>query len=114
MATHTGRRTALAVLLGGTLLHATAASVAEPAVLQINYSAVSAAYTPVWVAHGEGIFTGGLVSVLTLEGERLAQWGDPSFHSCHSIWGDLRGDLYVVRPGTSVRTRRIVKHVRLR
>jgi sugar lactone lactonase YvrE len=56
---------------------------------------------------------GGLVSVLTLEGERLAQWGDPSFRSCHSIWGDSRGDLYVVRPGTSVRTRRIVKHVRV-
>jgi sugar lactone lactonase YvrE len=56
---------------------------------------------------------GGLVSVLTLEGERLAQWGDPSFRSCHSIWGDSRGDLYVVRPGTTVRTRRIVKHVRV-
>ena len=27
---------------------------------------------------------GGLVSVLTLDGERLAQWGDPSFRSCHS------------------------------
>jgi sugar lactone lactonase YvrE len=56
---------------------------------------------------------GGLVSVLTLEGERLAQWGDPSFRSCHSIWGDSRGDLYLVRPGTTVRTRRIVKHVRV-
>ena len=42
---------------------------------------------------------GGLVSVLTLDGERLAQWGDPSFRSCHGIWGDSRGDLYVVRPG---------------
>jgi DNA-binding beta-propeller fold protein YncE len=55
----------------------------------------------------------GFVSVLTLEGERLARWGDPSFRSCHSVWGDSRGDLYVVRPGSSVRTRRIVKHVRL-
>src|SRR5262245_57831827 len=53
---------------------------------------------------------GGLMSVLTLEGERLAQWGDPSFRSVHSMWGDSRGDLYVVRPGTTVRTpRRIVK-----
>jgi DNA-binding beta-propeller fold protein YncE len=60
---------------------------------------------------------GGLLSVLTLEGERLAQWGDPSFRSCHSIWGDSHGDLYVVRPviGTSgSRGRRIVKHTRVR
>ena len=56
----------------------------------------------------------GLVSVLTLEGERLAQWGDPSFRSCHGIWGDSRGDLYVVRPGAWGRGRRVVKHVRVR
>ena len=48
---------------------------------------------------------GGLVSVLTLDGERLAQWGDPSFRSCHGIWGDSRGDLYVVRPGAWGRPR---------
>jgi DNA-binding beta-propeller fold protein YncE len=57
---------------------------------------------------------GGLVSVLTLEGERLAQWGDPSFRSCHGIWGDSRGDLYVVRPGAWGRGRRVVKYVRAR
>ena len=56
---------------------------------------------------------GGLVSVLTLEGERLAQWGDPSFRSCHSIWGDSRGDLYIVRPGAWGRGRRVVKYVRV-
>ncbi len=56
---------------------------------------------------------GGLVSVLTLEGERLAQWGDPSFRSCHGIWGDSRGDLYVVRAGRWGRRRRVVKHVRV-
>ena len=60
---------------------------------------------------------GGFVSVLTLDGERLARWGDPSFRSCHSIWGDSRGDLYVVRPGTGSgagsRGRRVVKHVRV-
>lgn len=55
----------------------------------------------------------GLVSVLTLDGERLAQWGDPSFRSCHGIWGDSHGDLYVVRPGHWGRTRRVVKYVRL-
>jgi sugar lactone lactonase YvrE len=56
---------------------------------------------------------GGLVSVLTLDGERLAQWGDPAFRSCHGIWGDSRGDLYVVRPGSWGRKRRVVKHVRV-
>ena len=56
---------------------------------------------------------GGLVSVLTLDGERLAQWGDASFRSCHGIWGDSRGDLYVVRPGAWGRPRRVVKYARL-
>ena len=35
---------------------ATAAAAAEPAVLNINYGAISAAYTPVWVAQEEGLF----------------------------------------------------------
>ncbi len=56
---------------------------------------------------------GGMISVLTLEGERLAQWGDPSFRSCHGIWGDSHGDLYVVRAGPWGRPRRVVKHVRV-
>jgi DNA-binding beta-propeller fold protein YncE len=56
---------------------------------------------------------GGLVSVLTLDGERLAQWGEPSFRSCHGIWGDSHGDLYVVRPGAWGRPRRVVKYIRL-
>jgi len=55
----------------------------------------------------------GLVSVLTLDGERLAQWGDPAFRSCHGIWGDSRGDVYVVRAGSWGRQRRVVKHVRV-
>ncbi|MET0851453.1 MAG: peptidyl-alpha-hydroxyglycine alpha-amidating lyase family protein [Candidatus Rokuibacteriota bacterium] len=57
---------------------------------------------------------GGFVSVLTLDGERLARWGDPSFRSCHGIWGDSRGDLYVVRPGAWGRSRRVVKYTRSR
>jgi DNA-binding beta-propeller fold protein YncE len=56
---------------------------------------------------------GGLVSVLTLDGQRLAQWGDPSFRSCHGIWGDSHGDIYVVRPGPWGKGRRVVKHVRV-
>jgi peptidylglycine monooxygenase len=56
----------------------------------------------------------GLVSILTLDGERLAQWGDPMFKSCHGVACDSRGDLYVVRAGPWGRRRRIVKHVRVR
>ena len=56
----------------------------------------------------------GMFSVLTLEGERLAQWGDPSFRSCHGIWGDSHGDIYAVRAGPWGRRRRVVKHVRVR
>ena len=55
----------------------------------------------------------GMVSVLTLDGERLAHWGDPAFRSCHGVWGDSRGDLYVVRAGSWGRRRRVVKHVRI-
>ena len=55
---------------------------------------------------------GGLVSVLTLEGERLAQWGDIMYRSCHGIWCDSRGDLYVVQPVKGVKGRRVVKYVR--
>jgi sugar lactone lactonase YvrE len=55
----------------------------------------------------------GMVSVLTLAGERLARWGDPAFKSCHGIWGDSRGDIYVVRSGPWGRQRHVVKHVRM-
>jgi DNA-binding beta-propeller fold protein YncE len=56
----------------------------------------------------------GMISVLTLDGERLVQWGDPAFRSCHGVWADSHGDLYVVRAGSWGRRRRIVKHVRMR
>jgi DNA-binding beta-propeller fold protein YncE len=55
---------------------------------------------------------GGLVSVLTPEGERLAQWGDPAYRSCHGIAGDSHGNLYVVQPVKGKRGRQIVKYVR--
>ena len=56
---------------------------------------------------------GGLFSVLDLDGNRLARWGDPSFRSVHGVWGDSRGDLYIVRPGTGGGGRRVVKHARV-
>ena len=52
---------------------------------------------------------GGLVSILSLEGERLAQWGSMEHQSCHGIWADSQKDLYVVMPGEWGRTRRVVK-----
>jgi sugar lactone lactonase YvrE len=55
---------------------------------------------------------GGMVSILTLEGERLAQWGDPRYRSCHGLWGDSHGDLYVVQPVPGKKGRQVVKYVR--
>ena len=55
---------------------------------------------------------GGLLSILTLEGERLAQWGSMENRSCHGIWVDSHKDLYVVMPGEWGRTRRVVKFSR--
>ena len=54
----------------------------------------------------------GMVSILTLEGERLAQWGSEIHRSCHGIWVDSHRDLYVVMPGQWGRSRRVVKFVR--
>lgn len=56
---------------------------------------------------------GGMVSILTLDGERLARWGGPVHRSCHGIWGDSQGDIYVVQPGEWGRVRRVVKYERL-
>jgi DNA-binding beta-propeller fold protein YncE len=57
---------------------------------------------------------GGRISILTLDGERLARWGDGPVHrSCHGIWVDSHGDLYVVQPGEWGRVRRVVKYERL-
>jgi DNA-binding beta-propeller fold protein YncE len=55
---------------------------------------------------------GGMISILTLDGERLARWGDPIHRSCHGIWGDSHGDFYVVQPGEWGRVRRVVKFER--
>ena len=56
---------------------------------------------------------GGRISILTLDGERLARWGDGPVHrSCHGIWVDSHGDLYVVQPGEWGRVRRVVKYER--
>ncbi len=55
---------------------------------------------------------GGMVSILTLDGERLARWGDPIHRSVHGIGGDSHGDIYVVQPGTWGRVRKVVKFAR--
>ena len=51
------------------------------------------------------------------DGTHLFSWGEPGrgpgeFMLPHGIWGDSRGDLYVVRPGAWGRGRRVVKYVR--
>jgi sugar lactone lactonase YvrE len=56
---------------------------------------------------------GGMVSILTLDGERLARWGDPIHRSCHGIWCDSRRNIYVVQPGTWGRVRRVVQFERV-
>jgi len=86
----------------GALLHIWPTQLIGPAVLYVDDEDV--VYI---VEHNSG-----MVSVLTLEGERLARWGDPAFRSCHGIWGDSQGDIYVVRAGSWGRQRRVVKHVR--
>ncbi len=55
---------------------------------------------------------GGFFSVLTSEGELLARWGDPMYRTCHGVWGDSRGDLYVVQPVPGQKGRQVVKYVR--
>ena len=55
---------------------------------------------------------GGMISILTLEGERLARWGSMDKRSCHGIWVDSQRDIYVVQPVEGVKGRRVVKHVR--
>jgi len=88
---------------GGALLGIWATPLVGPAVFYVDRD--DCVYIP---EHN-----GGLFSVLDLDGNRLARWGDPSFRSCHGVWGDSRGDLYVVRPGTGGGGRRVVKHVRV-
>jgi peptidylglycine monooxygenase len=54
-----------------------------------------------------------LVSVLTLEVGRLAQWDDPASRSCHGIWDDFHGDFYIMRARPWGQHQLVVKHVRL-
>ena len=41
---------------------------------------------------------GGLVSIMDLDGKRLAQWGSMTHRSCHGVWVDSHKDLYIVEP----------------
>jgi DNA-binding beta-propeller fold protein YncE len=58
---------------------------------------------------------GGNISILNLDGELLARWGSPNYRSCHGVWVDSHGDLYVVQPGedaAGVGGRKVVKYTR--
>ncbi len=70
-----------------------------------------------WVDDEDTVYVaehnGGYVSILDLDGRRLARWGDESHKSCHGIWVDSHKDIYVVQPGSwTPRSRRVVKFVR--
>ena len=56
---------------------------------------------------------GGLFSVLTLEGERVAQWGSEVTRACHGVWADSHRDVYFVQPGSSGGKRKVVKYHRV-
>jgi sugar lactone lactonase YvrE len=84
---------------GGHLLEIWATELIGPAFFYVDADDI------VYVAEHNG----GMVSVLTLDGERLARWGDPIHRSCHGIWCDSHGDIYVVQPGAWGRVRRVVK-----
>ena len=55
---------------------------------------------------------GGLVSILNLEGDRMARWGSEIHRSCHGICLDSHKDIYVAQPGAWGRDRRVVKFIR--
>jgi len=55
----------------------------------------------------------GMISILTLDGGRLARWGDEIHRSTHGIWCDSERNIYAVQPGEWGRIRRIVKYERL-
>ena len=56
---------------------------------------------------------GGLISILTLDGERLARWGSITRMGCHGVYLDSHRDMYVVqKPESGEGTRRVVKFIR--
>ena len=55
----------------------------------------------------------GMISILTLDGERLARWGGEIHRSTHGIWVDSEGSIYAVQPGEWGRIRRVVKYERV-
>jgi DNA-binding beta-propeller fold protein YncE len=55
----------------------------------------------------------GMISILTLDGERLARWGGEIHKSTHGIWCDSQKNIYAVQPGEWGRIRRIVKYERV-
>tara|TARA_B100000745_G_scaffold134353_1_gene87781 strand:+ start:213 stop:1130 length:918 start_codon:yes stop_codon:yes gene_type:complete len=55
---------------------------------------------------------GGLVSIMDLDGKRLAQWGSMTHRSCHGVWVDSHKDLYIVEPYEGSQGRTVVKFTR--
>jgi len=55
----------------------------------------------------------GMISILTLDGERLARWGNETYRSTHGIWCDSERNIFAVQPGEWGRIRRIIKYERI-
>jgi streptogramin lyase len=73
-----------------------------------------------WVDNDDIVYlpehNGGMFSVLTLDGHRLARWGSEKCKSCHGVAGDSEGNVYFVQPVANEgdKGRRIVKYLRKR
>lgn len=71
-----------------------------------------------WVDGDDTVYlpqhNGGIFTVLTLDGEILATWGDETYYSIHGVAGDSGGNIYFVQPlpERGEKTRSIVKYVR--
>ena len=54
----------------------------------------------------------GLFSILDPKGRLLARWGSPAYRTCHGVWLDSQGSIYVAQPPEGARGRTVVKFER--
>ncbi len=54
----------------------------------------------------------GMFSILDGEGNLITRWGAEQYRTCHGVWVDSEGSIYVVQPAEGWRGRTVVKYVR--